>query len=67
MQPSPLLIIVRGGFGTVEADLSGQDKDCMAFYRKSLLTPALKCASELPHLGGKETGVSIPNLFSLQG
>lgn len=63
MQPSPLLIIACGCFCTVEADLSGQDKDhkakhtnCLASYRKSLLTPALKCASELPTQGVRKLG-----------
>lgn len=77
MQPSPLLVIARGCCCTAKAGLSGQDKDCVAHkaehtdclasYRKRLLTPAWKCASELAHPGGKETGVSIPTLSSLQG
>lgn len=76
MQPSPLLIIARGCFCTVEADLSGQDKDCMThkaehtncgFLQKEFAHPRFEVYLRVTHPAGKETGVSFPNLLSPQG
>ena len=62
--------LVRGCFCTAKADLNLKTRTVYPTKPNiltSLLTPGLKYASELSHPRGKETGVSIPGLLTLQG
>lgn len=64
-------------FSTPQADWRSQDKDCMAHkasrinylapHKTILITPGLKCASELSHSRGKVTAVSVPDVLSCRG